>query len=59
MDVTYDIFKGVPDEGPIWIEAIQGLDNARARLARLVETRPDDYFVFDSASARIVDASSY
>jgi hypothetical protein len=54
VDVTYDIFRGVPDGGPIWIETVQGLDNARAKLRKLFEARPDDYFVYDSTTSNVV-----
>ena len=53
MKVTYDIFRKLPG-GPVWIEAVQGLEHARMRLANLIETRPGDYFVYDASSAKIV-----
>jgi hypothetical protein len=54
MNATYDIFRDFPDDGPIWIEAVQGLENARARLMKLHETRSGDYFVYDPTSSKIV-----
>ncbi|MGA8143128.1 MAG: hypothetical protein WB987_04475 [Candidatus Acidiferrales bacterium] len=54
MDATYDIFRDLPDSGPIWIEAVQGLKNAHARLTELRETRPGDYFVYDPIAAKII-----
>jgi len=56
MKVTYDIFRKLPG-GPIWIEAVQDLEYARLRLAKLVESRPGDYFVYDTSSAKIVFAA--
>jgi hypothetical protein len=58
MNGTYDIFSGMPHNGPIWIETVHGLENARARLNSLIETKPGDYFVFDSYAARIVHSTS-
>jgi hypothetical protein len=54
VTATYDIFKGLPDREPIWVESVQGLDNAGARIIKLLETRPGDYFVYDSIAAKIV-----
>jgi hypothetical protein len=56
MKVTYDIFRKFPG-GPIWIEAVQDLEHARLRLEKLVESRPGDYFVYDTSSAKIVFAA--
>jgi hypothetical protein len=36
------------------MEAVQGLENARARLIRLLETHPGDYFVYDPTTAKVV-----
>jgi hypothetical protein len=57
MQMTYDIFRDLPESGPIWIEAVQGLEDARARLVKLLETRPGDYFVYDPVAAKIVVAT--
>jgi hypothetical protein len=57
MTGTYDIFSRVSNSGPIWVEAVQGLENARKRVMKLCETHPGDYFVFDSSTATIIDAS--
>jgi hypothetical protein len=38
----------------MWIETVQDLENAKVRLANLIESRPGDYFVFDASSSKIV-----
>ena len=53
MDVTYEIFKEQP-EGPIWVEAVAGLQNINQRLVFLNETSPGEYFAYDSPEARVV-----
>lgn len=58
MNTVYDIFRDFPDSGPIWIEAIQGLDNATGRLRNLLESHPGDYFVYDTSSAKIIATAS-
>jgi hypothetical protein len=58
MNETYDIFSGLPGNGPIWIETVHGLENARTRLEKLSETNPADYFVYDANAAKIVGTST-
>jgi hypothetical protein len=53
MKVTYDIFRKLPG-GPIWVEAVQDLEHARLRLAKLIESRPGDYFVYDASKSKII-----
>lgn len=54
MSLTYDIFRKLPDGASIWIEAVQTLELARARLANLVKTQPGDYIVYDLSRRQIV-----
>lgn len=54
MAAAFDIFRAFPDSGPIWIEVVHGLENARSRLRELRQSRPGDYFLFDSTNARVV-----
>jgi hypothetical protein len=54
MDETYDIFRELAETGPIWIEAVQGLDQAKARLTELLEARPGNYFIFDPLAAKVI-----
>jgi hypothetical protein len=44
MGSTCDIFKVTPD-GPLWVEAIQGLREAEERMARLALASPGEYFI--------------
>ena len=44
MGSTCDIFKVTPD-GPLWIEAVQGLREAKERMARLALISPGEYFI--------------
>jgi hypothetical protein len=54
VNATYDIFIHHPESGPIWVEAIQGLENARMRVINLLVTSPGDYFVYDPINAKVV-----
>jgi hypothetical protein len=57
MDATYDIFKYQP-EGPIWIEAVSGLQNIKQRLLFLNETSPGEYFAYGFREGRIIEQIS-
>jgi len=56
---TYDIFRRLPDGGPVWIEAVQTLEDARARVTSLLEAQPGDYFVYDLIHNKIVEIFEY
>ncbi len=59
MKRTYDIFRRLPDGGPVWIEAVQTLEGARARLMSLLEAQPGEYFVYDLVHNKIVEIVEY
>lgn len=50
----YDICSGTPDKDAIWLEAVEGLANARARMAEIAAQKPGRYFIFSSAVNSIV-----
>jgi hypothetical protein len=48
LKLTYDIFKELPSGGgPLWVEAVDSIESAEARVATLNETQPGAYFVYD------------
>jgi hypothetical protein len=54
MNETYDIFRELAETGPIWIEAVQGLGAAKARLTELLEASPGNYFIYDPLAAKVI-----
>ena len=48
-----DIFARLPDGSPMWIEAVDGLENARARVRQLRQISPRDYFLFSEQNGRV------
>jgi len=54
MNETYDIFREHAETGPIWIEAVHGLENAKARLTELLEAHPGNYFIYDPLAAKVI-----
>lgn len=58
MTITYDIFRKLPAGEPLWVEAVQGLEDAQSRLRELVAIKPGDYYVYDLGRERIVAVAS-
>ncbi|HTZ99847.1 MAG TPA: hypothetical protein VMB02_05920 [Candidatus Aquilonibacter sp.] len=58
VSVTYDIFRKLPAGDPVWVEAVQGLEDAQTRLRELVALRPGDYYIYDLGRERIVAMAS-
>jgi hypothetical protein len=44
MGSTFDIFK-ITSDGPLWVEAVQGLEKAKERMAHLALTSSEEYFI--------------
>jgi hypothetical protein len=44
MGSTFDIFKATVN-GPLWVEAVHGLREAKERMARLALSSPGEYFI--------------
>ena len=55
MDRIYDIFRKMPDNSPIWVESVDGLEALKERLVHLASTKPDEYLVYDHGSQRFID----
>jgi hypothetical protein len=55
MGRIYDIFKKTPDNSPIWVESVDGLEALKGRLIHLASTKPDEYLVYDHGSQRFID----
>ena len=53
MDRIVDIFARLPDGSPIWVEAVDSLSWARARVRELSKTAPSDYFIYSERNGRI------
>jgi len=56
MDVKFDIFKKLPDGQPIWIKAVEGLDEAKRQLDHLTANSPGDYFIYNTRNGRVIAA---
>ena len=54
MNRTYDIFRILPDFGPLWVDAVVGLEQARKRLNDLAGVESAKYLIFDSHKATFI-----
>ncbi|HXU19411.1 MAG TPA: hypothetical protein VN788_02380 [Verrucomicrobiae bacterium] len=55
MDRIYDIFRKMPDNSPIWVESVDGLEALKERLLYLASTKPNEYLVYDHGLQRFID----
>jgi hypothetical protein len=53
MASMYDIFARFPDGRPIWMESVEGLENANRRVRELTEIAPRDYFIYSEAGGTV------
>jgi hypothetical protein len=51
---SFDIFSGRSDKDAVWIEAVQGLSNARARMHEIAAQTPGQYSVFSVGSRAVL-----
>jgi hypothetical protein len=58
MDAKFDIFKRLPDGHPLWVKAVDGLEEAKVQLARLTATSRDEYFIYSVKNACVVQAKA-
>jgi hypothetical protein len=56
MGAKFDIFKKLPDGHPLWVKAVEGLEEARAQLARLAATSPGEYFIYSVRNGCVIKA---
>ena len=49
-NTIYDLFRGNPQENPIWVESVEGLEAAKERMNRLALLENSDFFLFQSGN---------
>lgn len=54
MDAKFDIFKKLPDGHPLWVKAVDGLEEAKNQLARLAASSPGEYFIYSVRKGCVV-----
>ena len=53
---SYDIFSGVKDDGPMWLETVSGYEPAYERMKVVAFEKPGNYFVFCTATSTVMCA---
>jgi hypothetical protein len=43
---NFDIFQGLADKNAVWVETVEGLAAARARMEEIARGKPATYFIF-------------
>ena len=56
MSTKFDIFKRLPDGHPIWVTAVENLEEAKRQLVQMAETSPGDYFIFSAREGLVITA---
>jgi hypothetical protein len=57
MDRKYDIFRTLPDDGrPVWIEAVESLEQAKERLRSLPSLRSAEYRLYDPRAGKFIES---
>lgn len=55
-DGKFDLFRKLPDGQPMWIRAVEGLEEAKRQLSQMAETYPGDYFIYNSRNGQVIAA---
>ena len=54
MDAKFDIFKKLPDGQPLWVRAVEGLEEAKRQLMQMAVASPGDYFIYNTRSGEVI-----
>jgi len=52
--LKFDIFSGAIDENALWLERVEGLENAKRRMGEIAKQSRGKYFVFCDFSHTVV-----
>ena len=53
-ELSLDIFSGELDKDAMWLESVQGLSNARARMVQIAAEKPGRYFIYSVRSHAVL-----
>jgi hypothetical protein len=57
MDHRFDIFKRRSNGNTLWITAVEGLTEAKKRMARFAQLSPGEYFVYLQGEGIVAELS--
>jgi hypothetical protein len=49
-----DIFMKLPDGHPVWIKAVENLEEARRQALQIASEAPGDYFMFNTRNGQVI-----
>jgi hypothetical protein len=52
--LVYDIFEGVREKNPIWLESVNDISLAFSRMRELAHSRPGPYFIFCAQTHAVI-----
>jgi hypothetical protein len=55
-DAKFDIFRKLPNGQPLWVKAVEGLEEAKRQLTQIAETSPGDYFIYNTRNGQRITA---
>jgi hypothetical protein len=53
MSRNFDIFVRLPEGQPIWIKAVESLEEAERELNLIAAESPGDYFIFNAGNGQV------
>jgi hypothetical protein len=53
MIANFDIFMRLPDGQPVWIKAVDTLEEAGRQLAEIKAKLPAQYFIFNASNGQM------
>ena len=56
MDAKFDIFRKLPNGQPLWVKAVEGLEEAKRQLTQMAEMSPGDYFIYNTRNGQRIRA---
>jgi hypothetical protein len=54
LNAKFDIFVRESDGQPIWVKAVETLEEARNQVATMAQAVPGDYFIFNALSGKVI-----
>ena len=54
MKAKFDLFLRLPDGQPVWIKAVEKLEDARNELAQMAAHAPGNYFIFNASNGQLI-----
>jgi len=57
MDYRFDIFKRRSNGSTLWITTVEGLTEAKRRMARFAQLSPGEYFVYLQGEGIVAELS--